>query len=113
MDDWIIPSGIRVRSGMSFDRSKYATPDETKARAGTGWTVCGIAVIDLPKQPPRNESPDTWLFELVHDPCDDNYSHSEYRGYKNGSFSREDKLPRTIKNSLREYFAGKFRILAA
>ncbi len=50
-------------------------------------------------------------FGIVHDPEEDNYSHSEVRAYKNGGADPKLKLARTAKKEFRQRLSDASGVL--
>ena len=72
------------------------TPDKTYA----GFRVGTLRVQDIPSDP-------AVLLKPVHDPCEDNYSHSEIRSYTlDGEFQIKPSRPqrKTLRELLRRAF---------
>lgn len=98
----------------SVNRSKYSLPMDVLVNKGdddTEQCVISWLVGDVPTQLPAKE-PSGLAYDcrVVHDPLEDNYSHTEIRTYPTGT-SEVKEPSKTQKRFLREKIAEVATIL--
>lgn len=91
---------------LSVNRSKYcAKPEWVLLPNWVNDGVIAFRVMDIPSR--LEQSGTTYVFEFrtVHDPEDDNYSHTEVRTYRNGMHDKKIEPPKTIRKKFRQMLA--------
>ncbi len=94
----IVPAdAIKVSyCSISVNRSQFSKPEDLyciKKFVGFGilaWKKCELPIGELKSDNPKAAK---YEFVLSHEPLDDNYAHSEFQFYKNGTFKRSTRLP--------------------
>jgi hypothetical protein len=101
---------LDIRSiDTSVNRSKYSKGYWVILPNNKNWGYGSFAVLDIPtKLSSDHKVTVTHEFKLEHDPKDDNYSHSEIRGFKQGN--RVKNTNKTITWKYRVYLSTKIKI---
>ena len=103
--DRVLPQAFRAPD-FSVNRGKYSQPEDVLMPSYERWGVVSFQVKDVPARI-LSAGGAKFEFGIVHDPEEDNYSHSEVRAYKNGGadpklFDPKLKLARTAKKEFRQ-----------
>lgn len=81
---------------FSVNRAKYSDPEDVLLPDYEGWGVAEFQVKDVPARVPMEELTQPpaveYTFSVVHDPLDDNYSHTEVRALKDGVYRKKLKI---------------------
>lgn len=109
VDKRLLPEAIRFPN-FSVNRSKYSEPEDVLIPQYSQWGVATFQVKDLPPQR-STDTNTTYTWQVVHDPLEENYAHSEVRTYKNGHYSETLDVPKTIKKEFRQVLSDKARII--
>lgn len=113
----VLPDAIRLPS-ISCNREKYRSFPEAVLAAVSGKPQLGYLYVacllagDIP--PPETADEHVfWEFFVEHDPCEDNYSHSEVRARRRGKQYDPCARPSSsaLKLRLKVSLAGKMRIV--
>jgi hypothetical protein len=94
-DNRLLPQAIRFPD-FSVNRSKYSNPEDVLVPTYSDWGVSAFHVGDLQLEQ-KTDAHTVYSWQVIHDPLEDNYSHSEVRTFKNGSYSETLKVPTTTK----------------
>jgi hypothetical protein len=107
--DRLLPQAIRFPD-FSVNRSKYSEPEDVLVPTYLNWGVSAFHVSDLPLAQ-QTDAQTVYSWQVIHDPLEDNYSHSEVRTDKNGQYSKTLDVPKTMKKFFRQVLSDKARIL--
>jgi hypothetical protein len=116
-EDRMLPDRIRSRD-PSVNWSKYSKPwDVIFDHPGEGIVrfIVRDLPIELPKsppEPPKNPKKSIAPIKLhsffpIHDPIEDNYSHSEIRTFKDGARVTKGSLPELAKKEFRQIMSDR------
>ena len=111
------PAGIRFPD-QSVNREKYSRCTDVLLPDGspqsTKWLLYGVAVIQVEDLPAEMRLPDgvACRFSVEHEPCDDNYAHSELRVYKNEQrVTDKNGITKTSRKEYRTRLAFRARVI--
>ncbi len=128
----ILNEGCIKYPAFSVNRGKFSEPDDvlfrtcvremaiargqdpskldiSKPTRFEGWGVARFQVRDIP--PPDESAPNTFEYCVAHDPCEDNYSHSEVRTLKNARFDPKVSLPTQVKKRYRFFLSKRLSVV--
>jgi hypothetical protein len=108
--DRLLPQAIRFPD-FSVNRSKYSEPEDVLIPAYSNWGISAFKVGDLPPEQQTDSTTPVYSWQVVHDPIEDNYSHSEVRSYKNGTYSKTLDVPKTMKKFFRQVLSDRAHII--
>lgn len=97
--------------GCSLNRAKYSVPRDAfrpfdrHEKMGLAKFESGSVVPDV-----IDEGNNTFTFMVVHDPQDDNYSHSEIRAYRSDNLDKSVEPSRTARRVFRQKMAEKLSL---
>jgi hypothetical protein len=104
----LLPEAIRFPN-FSVNRSKYSEPEDVLIPSYHNWGIATFGVRDLP-EPESTDEKTEYEWQVVHDPLEDNYAHSEVRTFKNRTYSEDLKVPTTIKKKFRQILSERIII---
>lgn len=117
--DIIMYQGFRAGSGISFrlpnfsvNREKYSEPDDVLLPSYKDYGYLSFKKSHFP--PPAKSAGEEgkwYCFDVMHNPVEDNYSHTDVRCLKDGFFSDNLGVPKTVKKVFRQTIAEKCKIL--
>ncbi|MCL1468906.1 hypothetical protein [Argonema galeatum] len=109
VDERVIPTGIRFPD-FSVNRSKYSEPEDVLIPSYGEYGILTFKVKDIPAPETTNK---TTLYEwkAVHEPTDDNYSHSEVQTFKNGEYKKKLDIPTTLKKQFRMILSERMSVI--
>jgi hypothetical protein len=101
---------------QSVNRAKYSRPKWVRLVAYPKYMNHGIAEILVGKVPTELASDNQvgFVFKTVHDPLEENYSHSEIRCYRDGrhiSHDERSKIPKIVKLKYRLQIGQSSRVI--
>jgi len=125
--DWLEPNGNNIKPAnipfpnQSVNRQKYSKPKdvllpsmEAKTKEWIFWGVARVFVRDIPEDMKTQGSAKakevSYEFCVVHDPENDNYSHSEIRVKKDGAEVKKVNSQK-IKKAYRTDLSFKSKII--
>lgn len=105
----VIPTGIRFPD-FSVNRSKYSEPEDVLIPCYEDYGILTFKVKDIP---PAERTNETTLYEwkAVHEPTEDNYSHSEVQTFKNGMYAKKLDVPKTLKKKFRVILSERMSVI--
>ncbi len=111
-DYQVLPAAFRFPD-FSVNRGKYSEPADVLLPNWPSHGVFSVAVGDLPAaiSTGSGQSATEYSFSPAHVPLLKNYSHSEIRTSKNGSFSSSLGTPSTVKTHFRLHMKGKAALI--
>jgi hypothetical protein len=109
VDGRIIPVGIRFPD-FSVNRSKYSEPEDVLIPSYAEYGILTFKVKDIPA-PERTNETTLYEWKAVHEPLDDNYSHSEVQTFKNGMYTKKLDVPKTLKKKFRVILSERMSII--
>lgn len=109
--DRLLFSAIRVPN-QSVNRERYSEPEWVRL-PDPAWAAMSVAAIEVQELPePWQRNTDVvFATNVVHDPLEENYSHSEIRIHKNGEYSENLRFSKGTKLKLRARIAERAVLL--
>ncbi len=109
LENRLLPTALRFPD-FSVNRAKYSQPEDVLVPSYVLWGIAAFKVEDLPSE--RQSDANTfYTWNVVHDPNEDNYAHSEVRTYKNGHYGKDLNVSKMIKKEFRQILSDRARIL--
>lgn len=97
-DGYVLPPGVPLPD-LSVNREKYSQPEDVLIGHPDAVAIAAAVVSDIPTAISGHE------FRPVHDPEEENYSHTEVRALRDGK-----RLERKPPPSVRKAFRLSFRL---
>lgn len=97
-EGFVLPPGVPLPD-LSVNREKYSEPEDVLIGHPDAVGIAAAVVGDIPAEI------DGYEFLPVHDPQEDNYSHTEIRTFRDGK-----RLRRKPPNLVRKEFRLSFRL---
>jgi hypothetical protein len=110
MDISFTPSNDK--SGISVNRGKYSEPHHLLFHKYPKCLTYGVArfvVGDIPPELEHPETHQTLTFRVEHAPLEDNYSHSEIRGFE--GTNRKRPLQEWFKKTIRQRLSDRMVVV--
>jgi hypothetical protein len=115
VDGKLLPPAIKFPD-FSVNREKYSQPADVllgvdpdgAIRTYPDHGIAAFEVGDVPLELKANDG-EVYTFKVLHEPLDENYSHSEVRTYVDGN--RSQRVPQTIKSIFRSTLFAKIVVL--
>jgi hypothetical protein len=105
----LLPTALRFPD-FSVNRAKYSEPEDVLVPSYSSWGIASFQVKDIP--PAQSSDVDTvYTWNVIHDPNENNYSHSEVRTYKNGHYAKNLSVATTVKKAFRQILSDRARII--
>lgn len=106
-------SGIGFRApAFSVNRGRFSRPEWVLLPNHPDCGILQFLVRDVPREVMRPpSSPYSYGCGVEHVPEDCNYSHSEVRWYRDGQYSENLDVPKTVKKQVRQYLVERLGIL--
>jgi len=97
----VVSLGVRSRC-FSVNRGRFSEPEDVLLPCHHDHGICAFTVADVPKGPCRpTPSPYTYTFDVVHEPEEENYAHSEVRAFRDGEYHARLHVPRLVNKRFR------------
>ncbi|MFB2969202.1 hypothetical protein ACE1CD_09545 [Aerosakkonema sp. BLCC-F183] len=105
----VMPTGIRFPD-FSVNRSKYSEPEDVLIPSYGEYGILTFKVKDIPA-PERTNETTLYEWKAVHEPTEDNYSHSEVQTFKNGMYTKKLDVPKTLKKKFRVILSERMSVI--
>jgi hypothetical protein len=105
----LLPTALRFPD-FSVNRAKYSLPEDVLIPDYQTWGIAAFKVEDIPSGR-TSDINTTYTWQVVHDPNEDNYAHSEVRTYKNKYYAKNLDVSKIIKKEFRQIVSDRARII--
>lgn len=110
VDEGRLIGGPSIRfPDWSVNRQKYSEAKDVLIPSWHRWGVAEFAAGDVPGKLKSDGGPE-YAFRIEHDPCEQNYAHSEVRAIKGNEYDDELDVPKNVKKRFRQILSERTKV---